>query len=789
MGCLLTRLLTPLVAAGLLLSSVAAPALAQMPPIGTGSDDGRGAQEERSTENGSGAAAEDEGHEAGSMCSAGSILEAITGGIDSLVGMILGCGFEITFEKVVVRGNEELGDSLADAAFALPAPDKGGKLVGYYERLVDKVKPALVVGVLLLGLGMMLQSANYNTNYAVLQGLPRLVFVALALAFFPQFIGMVSELSGGLAVSFMDEAHVGGALRDMVAASAVPGLSVLGVLGQILMLLSGLLVLIVAIARNMIFSVLYLLGPLALIAYPIPGVSGITASWFRGVIACFAISVIYCVEATIGSWIVDAPELVFGKGAGVSPVFNVLAMVLLFWIMWKTPFKVLEWAFQGYYAPGSGFGGLMSGVAKSFVKKEAVSALSSAAHMFFGGAAKSRTSSETKTGRKPQAIGGRTVNDKGGPAAKGASSRGGRASSADAARPYAPADPRSAHAVRGADDQKDRVSRAIEAFDGEPRAEAREAAADVREEQRRGATAQRDVSGRAARLETPARVSQTAAEKTTDARPEHHGAQTPAPAAAGFIAASSASSAALGLSRAALGAQQSGNRGLAADRYVQAGERFAEAAEHHRGVGQEYVRAAASRSGAARTASLRAAELNFRAAEANSTAARANRAHATYQAGLQASAEAVARQAAPGGPPAGSSLPGQPSSPEGAQPGGAKGPGASVVPVVPAFTRGGSTGGGYARGASPSPAHPDPDFGYRWSPSRSSQPHNPARRFYEERRRTPSANPRGDGKNDGDLHSGLSDGNKRDGDPHTPQQAPMVRIDKLPGRRPSGGKD
>jgi hypothetical protein len=272
------------------------------------------------------------------------------------------------YDEAIVTGLKEVGDNLAESAFGLPAPE--GEILSRYDQLVDVVKPGVLVGILLLGITMMLQGANYNVAYTTQHGLPKLVFVAAALVFFPEFMRMISDVSSGIAKGFIGEAELSGAVTELLASGLKLGgsLSVFMIIGQVAMLGIGALVVAVAILKNIAFSILFIAGPIALILYPIPGLSGVTGAWFRGIVACTAIPMLYSLELTVGSWIVKAPELVFGS-AGEIPIFNVLASVVLLWIMWKTPFKVMGWAFGSYGAGGGFASSVARGVAVSTISR------------------------------------------------------------------------------------------------------------------------------------------------------------------------------------------------------------------------------------------------------------------------------------------------------------------------------------------------------------------------------------------------------------------------------------
>jgi hypothetical protein len=269
---------------------------------------------------------------------------------------------EMFINDVLLAGIEQASEALTRSAFSLPPPE--GKLVQEYDKLMELVRPAVLIGILLLGGLMMAQSANYNAAYAAQYGLPKLFFVALTLVFFPDFMTFVSDVSGSLSEGMMSQADVGGALKNLLAKTVTGNLTGMGILmffAWIAIFCMIFLVMAVAILKNILFALLFILGPLAIISYPIPGLSAVAGAWFRGIMACALIPLAFTMEIMVGSWIIESPELVFGPAGEILPIFTALAVVILLWIMWKTPFSVMGWAFQS--ASVSGLSGTLNPVA------------------------------------------------------------------------------------------------------------------------------------------------------------------------------------------------------------------------------------------------------------------------------------------------------------------------------------------------------------------------------------------------------------------------------------------
>lgn len=269
---------------------------------------------------------------------------------------------DMFINDVLLAGIEQAAETITESAFALPPQQ--GKIVDEYNKLMELVRPAVLIGILLLGGLMMAQSANYNAAYAAQYGLPKLFFVALTLVFFPDLMNFVSDVSGSLSQGMMGQASVGGALKNLLAKTVTGNMTGMGILmffAWIAIFCMIFLVMAVAILKNILFALLYIMGPLAIVCYPIPGLSAVAGAWFRGIMACALIPLAFTIEIMVGSWIIESPELVFGPAGEILPIFTALAVVILLWIMWKTPFWIMGWAFQS--ASISGMSGTLNPVA------------------------------------------------------------------------------------------------------------------------------------------------------------------------------------------------------------------------------------------------------------------------------------------------------------------------------------------------------------------------------------------------------------------------------------------
>ncbi len=273
------------------------------------------------------------------------------------------------YEKAVGKGLKEVRMAVAKSAFGLPEPS--GPIIEQYEQIADFVRPVVLIVIFLLGISMMIETANKNVAYATQNGLPEIAFTAVILVFFPTLMTMVCDVSGALASGLIGEANIdeaGAKVMGDMFLSVGPNAGVLYVVAAVAMLVVGVMVMLVSLLKNVLFAILFVIGPLAIVLRVVPGLGDIFGAWFRAIVACATIPILYSVEIMVGSWIVSAPDMLMPVPARGDELFGMLAGVCVLWIMWKTPFKVMGWAFSSYSGPKAGKGAIAS-VVKTVVVK------------------------------------------------------------------------------------------------------------------------------------------------------------------------------------------------------------------------------------------------------------------------------------------------------------------------------------------------------------------------------------------------------------------------------------
>ncbi|MGF1472717.1 MAG: hypothetical protein ACFB50_13385 [Rubrobacteraceae bacterium] len=290
------------------------------------------------------------------------------GGEGGLNGMMLG-GFKhimtMIWDWTFGWALENMAEAFQTNLLTLPDLDQQGDLLSAYKNSVEKLRPAILVGILVLGILMMVRSDNYDLAYAGFQGLPRLMGVALALAFLPQFMGELSRITSGIGAAFFPgEQDVSAAGAELFKA-AIGNLVITNFLNLILLVVAGyvsMMLFIVALLNKILYSLLFVSGAFALTASIVPSLNSLAGSWFRGVLASAAIPALWCIEMGIGTVVITSPESIFGGMANSvgfiseSAVTSIGAIITM-WVMYKTPFKCIEWDFN-VQLPGRG--GLMS---------------------------------------------------------------------------------------------------------------------------------------------------------------------------------------------------------------------------------------------------------------------------------------------------------------------------------------------------------------------------------------------------------------------------------------------
>ncbi|MDQ3318182.1 MAG: type IV secretion system protein [Actinomycetota bacterium] len=312
-----------------------------------------------------------------------------TGEASGLTGMVLDFFkgiLEWVWDNTIGWALENMAEAFHSNALSLPTLGGRGELLAFYTGAVERLRPAILVGILILGCLMMVRSDNYDLAYAGFQGLPKLMGVAMAMAFLPQFMGELSRITAGITGAFFPGGGSLGSAGQELFKAAIGNMALANFLNLILLVAAawgGMLVIAVSLLKSILYVMLYISGPFALTASLMPGLSSLAGSWFRGVLACAAIPALWSIQLAIGTFAVRSPEAIFGPGTGAlgfisESAVTSIAAILILWVMYKTPFKVIEWAFNVHLPGRGGLVGLAKAGAALAIAVPAKTAIASA---------------------------------------------------------------------------------------------------------------------------------------------------------------------------------------------------------------------------------------------------------------------------------------------------------------------------------------------------------------------------------------------------------------------------
>jgi hypothetical protein len=337
------------------------------------------------------------------------------GGLEGMVldwfKTIMGFVYDSTVGDLI----KKVAEALQAGILGLPAPS--GEVASIYEGMVGAMRPVILVGILVTALLMMLRTSNYDIAYAGFSALPRFIGLGIAFAFLPQFMEILSKMTLDVSDAFLpssDRAAIAGAELFKSAVTNMLGAGFLNIILAIAFTLVGFGVVLVAVLKNILFQLLFIAGPFALASSVIPGVNHLVASWFRGVLACATIPVLWSLELGIGSVIVSAPEAIFGDMVDVlsawsDGIFTSVGAILVLYVMYKTPFKVLEWAFESYDSSRGAWRGLARGVAVGLATTGIRSGVKALAGAATGGAGGAAAGAASRTGASNSAAQGAAI--------------------------------------------------------------------------------------------------------------------------------------------------------------------------------------------------------------------------------------------------------------------------------------------------------------------------------------------------------------------------------------------
>lgn len=277
---------------------------------------------------------------------------------------------EWLYGVTVEKPSEEMTTLLTEEAFQMPDVSGGG-IGAFYEKTSDLVKPGAVLVMLYVGYLMMFQGASYNANVAVQSVLPKIFIFFAMIGFLPDLLRMVSDLTSALSQTFVTEEGLEAFLsgKGSAGANGPDDRGFMYVLGHAAAFVMMVLVLFMCGIKNIVFTQLYILAPIPLLCWAVPGLSSIAAVWARGITACLVLPLLFTAEFAIGALMINNPGSVFGEGFGNDTTLTALVItIVVLYVVWRTPKHLLSWALSGHSASP----GMVSQVVKAVVVRRLV---------------------------------------------------------------------------------------------------------------------------------------------------------------------------------------------------------------------------------------------------------------------------------------------------------------------------------------------------------------------------------------------------------------------------------
>jgi len=214
--------------------------------------------------------------------------------------------------------------------------------------------------LLVVGAGVVAMTYDsFQTRYGVKELLPRLVLGAVAANFSFGLLGLILRFADGLV-----QAIVGAPLGDAdtreviefhVSSALVSPAN--AVLSLVLALMAVVLLIVLSAqwyVRLGVLLVLAMVAPLALASYALPGLDQAAGLWWRtlgGTLATQALQALMIVGGLRVFLDPDSqrviPQLINGQVAAAGDPTNLLIMIVILWVTFKTPSMVRRWVLRG----------------------------------------------------------------------------------------------------------------------------------------------------------------------------------------------------------------------------------------------------------------------------------------------------------------------------------------------------------------------------------------------------------------------------------------------------------
>ena len=237
-----------------------------------------------------------------------------------------------------------LGPALASADLLLFQTPAFAELPAVAETwaLVRDIADSLFV-LALLGAGLLLMAGAGDARYAAKLLIPRLVLAGLASNMSLALCGALIRLNDALVVGLLGPTPgptLLGVIGEKVASGAATD-QLIGALVAIASAVLALLLVALAIGRDLVLLVATVVAPLALATYALPQLEELARSWWRIYAAVLFVQVIQALLLALGAALIAHTEWLGGPASALTAG---LVLVTVLYLLFQLPFAAFRFA-------------------------------------------------------------------------------------------------------------------------------------------------------------------------------------------------------------------------------------------------------------------------------------------------------------------------------------------------------------------------------------------------------------------------------------------------------------
>lgn len=227
--------------------------------------------------------------------------------------------------------------------FTTPAFDQLPEVAELWSLVRTTANALFVLAVLAAGI-LVMASGSFDSRYTAKLLVPRLVLAAVLANASLAITGGLIRVENAVVAGLLGTEPAAAATTQLAALLGGPaGSQVVGIVVGLAAAALALLLVALAIGRDLVLLLATVLSPLALASYALPQTEELARLWWRIYGALLFVQVVQAVLVAVGLELLRHTDWL---GGPVSDLTSGLLLITLLYLLFRLPFAAYEWAFR-----------------------------------------------------------------------------------------------------------------------------------------------------------------------------------------------------------------------------------------------------------------------------------------------------------------------------------------------------------------------------------------------------------------------------------------------------------